>query len=666
MGLFGNRKIILAITLIITQLFQNQVFSQGNNYPQGYFMFPIMPGQINSLSGCFGDLRTNHFHAGIDIRTNGSEGLNVYAAADGYVSRIGIKAGGYGNALYITHPNGYTTLYGHLLKYSEKIEQYLRQKQYEQQKWDVEININPNELIVSKGEVVALSGNTGASGGPHLHFEIRDAAENAINPMLFGFYEVQDIQSPVIDKVILRTLSKDARINGHYGRFSFSPTRNADGSLSINTPIQTRGEIGLELLAYDRSNTSPFRLGLSSIDVQLDNNLLYNLVLDKMPFDISKDINVHIDYALVETNGQKIQKCYIDDGNRLNIYKTNRNKGKIVIRDNQLHNVSIKGLDTYRNETNVYFTLQGVETVVENLPQTSAASTTMTTTIEDNLLIIRARKVNNENPVAILQFKGVPKVIPLEYYEEGEAVFIYDLTNGLADFVQVDNASKALNLKAMVAPQGNQIYKEDNIRVNFSNALYDTLFLTTAVNGNKFSVATEKTPLKDYIEIGYRPNVFFDAEKTKAYYTNDRRKYLGGEWSNNHITFKTKELGDYELMTDNAAPSIRPITINENDLRFAISDNLSGINEIRCEVNGQWVLMDYEYKSGRIWAEKLNDLEPFIGDLLLKVTDNCNNQAIFECNIQEYIAAKEYEAQKRRQSTKHRSTKSKSRKRKAS
>jgi murein DD-endopeptidase MepM/ murein hydrolase activator NlpD len=196
-------------------LAQRKQSAKNQDFPKGYFMFPIQPGQQASLSGGFGDLRTNHFHAGLDIRTGGVEGYQIYA--EGYVSRIRVMRGGYGNVLYITHPNGYTTVYGHLKNYSSRIEQYLRQQEYKRQSWDIELTPAPNEIQVRKGEVVAISGNTGASGGPHLHFEIRDEAENAINPMKFGFWEIQDSQAPVIERVILKTLNAYSRVNGEFG-----------------------------------------------------------------------------------------------------------------------------------------------------------------------------------------------------------------------------------------------------------------------------------------------------------------------------------------------------------------------------------------------------------------------------------------------------------------
>jgi hypothetical protein len=640
---------ILSTLLLITYLIsdtsstaafaQRRQSNQSQEYPKGYFMFPIQPGQQASLSGGFGDLRTNHFHAGLDIRTGGAEGLAIYAAAEGYVSRIRVMRGGYGNVLYITHPNGYTTVYGHLKNYNNQIENYLRQKEYAQQTWDIELTPAPNEIPVRKGEIVAISGNTGASGGPHLHFEIRDEFENAINPMKFGFWEIQDSQSPVIERVILKTLNAYSRVNGEFGRVSVAPIRVSEGNYSLPTVIKAHGIVGLELNAYDRSQTSPFRMGLTDLEVQVDGITTYKLNLEKMPFDISKDINVHIDYEIVETNGVKIQKCYIADGNRLSIYETDQNQGKIYVNDGQLHRVFIKIKDSYNNTSTMSFSIQGEqpnENFVEELAEESNYVGNISTSITENTLAIRAK--NAKTSAAVLQYKGIPTAVPLAYRRSKESVYLHDLNKGIADFVQVENSSESIGIKQEILPQGKQFYNEPNLQINFANALYDTLYLKTVINGNRMSINSEKIPLKDFINVTWTPSGVSISPKTSIYYVNDGRKYLGGTWSGNKIQFKTKELGDFQAISDYEAPSIRPIKIDSTDIRFSISDALSGIKNFNCYVNEQWVLMDYEYKSNRIWSIKRNEAETFNGDLKLEVTDNVGNLAVYEVNINDYIA----------------------------
>ena len=162
-------------------------------YPEDYFIKPLKIPLI--LSGTFGELRSNHFHSGLDIKTQQRVGLNVHSSAKGYVSRIKIAHWGYGKAIYITHPNGYTTVYAHLKKFAPKIEAYVKKHQYEKESYTIHLFPEANDLVVEKDEIIAYSGNSGGSGGPHLHYEIRDGSAKPINPMFFGV-EIPDTRIP--------------------------------------------------------------------------------------------------------------------------------------------------------------------------------------------------------------------------------------------------------------------------------------------------------------------------------------------------------------------------------------------------------------------------------------------------------------------------------------
>ena len=180
-------------------------------YPQNYFSSPLDITLV--LSGTFAELRSNHFHSGLDIKTQGKEGFKTYAAAEGYISRIKISRYGYGKALYVTHPNGYTTVYAHLQKFAPKIEAYVKEEQYKKESFELELFPKAEDLKISAKEVIAYTGNTGGSGGPHLHFEIRDKQEQPMNPMLFGL-DIKDTTKPVIYDVFAYPLSEDSHING--------------------------------------------------------------------------------------------------------------------------------------------------------------------------------------------------------------------------------------------------------------------------------------------------------------------------------------------------------------------------------------------------------------------------------------------------------------------
>lgn len=188
-------KVVKKAGLILPVLLLSSLLRAQDTLPKNYFINPLdIP---ISLAGTFGEIRSDHYHTGIDIRTDGKEGLPVHAAAKGYVSRIVVSPYGYGNALYLTHPNGYVSLYGHLSHFNRAITSYVKNKQYSEEKYRQDIPVFPGQFAVNKGDTIAFSGSTGASEGPHLHFEIRNAKnDDPINPLLAG-YVVEDTQAPL-------------------------------------------------------------------------------------------------------------------------------------------------------------------------------------------------------------------------------------------------------------------------------------------------------------------------------------------------------------------------------------------------------------------------------------------------------------------------------------
>src|SRR5687768_17785594 len=205
-SMFGR---IVAIIAAVCPFFSSAQFSKPEIKFAGEetYLYPIRPGLPGSLAGTMGELRTTHFHSGIDIRTDNIIGLPVLASKSGYISRVTVSPSGYGNVLYITHPNGHTTLYAHLDKFSGALAKFVLEEQYKRKTANVDLFFQPNEFKVTRGDTVALSGNSGSSGGPHLHFDIRDANNYALNPLqVEEFSEIVDNLPPTIEKIALKTL----------------------------------------------------------------------------------------------------------------------------------------------------------------------------------------------------------------------------------------------------------------------------------------------------------------------------------------------------------------------------------------------------------------------------------------------------------------------------
>lgn len=257
-----NSIVKYALCFLIAFLLINTNIYAQSKYPQDYFKSPLDIPLV--LSGTFGELRSAHFHSGIDFKTQQRQGLKVYAAAGGYVSRIKISRYGYGKALYIKHPNGYTTVYAHLKKFSPTIEAYIKKRQYKKERFQIEVFPNNEELVISKGDVIAYSGNTGGSGGPHLHFEIRDNEERPVNPMLFGI-DIKDTRKPHVTEIYAYPKAENSHINGRLERTKLRLIPKANGNYETES-ISASGIIGFGVITYDRQDDAPNNNGVSRIE----------------------------------------------------------------------------------------------------------------------------------------------------------------------------------------------------------------------------------------------------------------------------------------------------------------------------------------------------------------------------------------------------------------
>ena len=308
----------------------------------------------------------NHFHGGIDIKTQGKTGLEVDAAADGYVSRITISPTGYGRALYIDHPNGTTTVYGHLESFAPQIDEYIRNIQYEKETFAIDQIVPPGLLPVKKGEEIAKSGNAGSSVGPHLHFEIRRTKEEImLNPLMFNM-PVKDKLKPTIQALMVYPLSDESSVSGKQipQKFELVKTPNNGYQLKVNQPIPVFGKIGFGVQSVDALDGSPNKCGIYSIKLSVDGQLIYSFSLDDVPVNDTKYVNSLMDYALAMRSGQRLYKTWMEPGDKLPIYDTIEKKGIVDAIDGQQHQVRYEIADVYGNTTSLSFKIKSKEVKV--------------------------------------------------------------------------------------------------------------------------------------------------------------------------------------------------------------------------------------------------------------------------------------------------------------
>ncbi|MBX2966441.1 MAG: M23 family metallopeptidase [Cyclobacteriaceae bacterium] len=611
-----------------------------NVVKENSYIFPIRPGNPASLSGTMGELRSTHFHTGLDIRTNNELNWPIVAAQKGYIIRAGVSPTGYGNVVYVKHPDGNTTVYAHLNKFNDALHQYVLNERYRRKTSSVDLYFRENQFPVNKGDTIAFSGNSGSSGGPHLHFDIRDPNNLALNPLTFGFAEVRDNVPPIAQKIALKTLDKNSRINDRFGRFEFYLQRSGNDYI-LSQPVLAHGTIGIELLAHDVVDNARFKCGVNHIEVYVDSVLLFKQNIERLNLTQGRSIYTVIDFKKMIADGNRFYKLYQDDGNTLKFYSQSPGKGKLNIKNNNTSTVRIVMKDFHGNTSTVRFRLKPSEPTREvftlQLPKAD-----ITSDIQDNTLVIASRNCEGEEYGAQAYVKGEPTELESAYFSAAQNVYLVDLRKTLPDSVVICGQSVVTNLKAMVPSGVEYKYYSDLVDIRFpNNALYDTLYLSTTHSRNAdsleiFSLGGPQQPFSRSVSVTLKPTQPYTMNKATGVYRVLGRAYSyeGGEWTNGKITFNPREFGNFTILTDTVPPVITRIYANTNTARFRIGDNLSGIASFEATLNGKWLLMNYDAKTGILVSEKADPKASLAGDFKLIVTDQAGNRKTFTQKIQ--------------------------------
>lgn len=553
------------LILFIAQL----SFSQAE-YPQDYFRNPIDIPLV--LAGNFAELRSNHFHSGLDIKTQNREGLNVYAAAQGYVSRIKVSHYGYGKALYITHPNGYTTVYAHIKKYAPKIEAFIKQLQYQKESFEVEVFPSPEVLIIDKDEIIAFSGNTGGSSAPHLHFEVRDNIERPINPMLFGI-DIKDTRTPTVFKIYAYAKDENSYVNNtnHKAELRLIPDKN--GNFSVEN-IKAFGNIGFGISSTDKQDLANNNNGVYNIQTFFNGTKNIEIDFRRFSFDETRHINRFTDYEIYKTKKLWIQKLFVESGNPLSLFKDVKDEGYLNIEDNTSSVYKIKIQDFKGNETWVTIPIIGKK-------EDSSSSTSD----------LSPSFIAYANQATTLQKDKISVFMPSNTF--------YDDV-----FLDFDVKSDTLKLHKDVIPL------QKNYTITYDIGSY------SEADKSKLFIAE----LMGYYK---RPNYIYTTRKGDSLIA--RPNSLG--------TFALVSDNDKPNITPINFTNGKWIS-KESYLKVKIVDDLSGISNYRATINGKWILMEYDFKTDLLTYDfddkVISDTE---NNLKVIVTDNVGNSATFEATF---------------------------------
>ncbi len=555
------------IFLIFLLLFPLAISAQDTRYPQDEFRSPLDIPLI--LAGTFGELRSNHFHSGIDIKTQQRQGLPVYAIGDGTVTRIKVALWGYGKVLYVAHPNGYTSVYGHLQKFSPKIEEYIKKIQYNKKSYEVEAFPEYGEIKLEKGEIIAYSGNTGGSSGPHLHFEIRSSiSEKPTNPLLYGL-EVRDATNPTLLGLYGYPLSENAQLNQSATKTQINFTKQKDGSF-LADKVTALGTIGFGFVGFDRQDLAANKNGVYSVRQLVNGQVYTDYDFESFSFAETRYINTLIDYDHFGKYRQRIQKCFKSPGNHLSIYNTLVNDGKIKVNEGLSYTVEILIYDLEGNLTKLVIPVEGKKQTLKIKDETPKT---------ENYII--AKRPNNFD-------LGIAKVyFPANTFYEN---FYMDLKEG-TDTVMVHN---------------NRVPAHKNFTLTFDVTKY------TAEERKQLFIARLDKDLKpSYTSTYKRGNTF-----------STRTRYLGTyTLAKDTIapTIRTKNFKNKQWLT------------NYKYLSLLISDDLSGIDTYSATLNGEWILMEYEPKTRTLtynFDDKILDKKQCL--LKVNVKDNVGNSTTYE------------------------------------
>ncbi len=588
-------------------------------------LFPVNPNNQNYLSGNLGELRGSHFHMGIDIKTFGRINEPIYAADDGFVERIFISGTGYGKAIYLKHNNGTKTVYAHLNKFNSELDKYSTNYQYRNKRFKV--NLFPgSRFFYKKGDLIGYSGNSGSSGGPHLHFELRDSLDNVYDPLRYGFKEIKDNRNPIINKISLKTLNIDSRINNGFG------LKKIDLSKSINQQknyfVQAKGEIGISLLAYDKLDGFENKVGIKKIMLYVDDTLRIENEINLLSYVETKSVKRYIEYDIFQRNREQFVKLYQDDGNKLNFHQ-DRDDGVIRIGENETKKIKVVVFDSFENSNSFTFYLKSNEVSKNTIENFNLFKNEYYNI--DNTLVIRSKLKNRDN--IEYEENSYLRSIDYSFKDENFKYYLFDLRKNNPSKIILDDSYIDLNFFDPVFIGKKYKIEESDFSINFSkSSLFDTLYFEFLKDESyKFK---NSHPIKNNIVVTLKTKIANDHNKTHVYAINDDDiSFVGGKWDKNEISFSTNSLSNYKILKDTIKPEIQPITVNQNIISFKIDDKMSGINSYEANINDEWVLFEYDNKNKMIISKKKNPNKPFKGKFVLIVLDNAENKSIYNINI---------------------------------
>ncbi len=534
-----------------------------------------------ALSAHFGELRNDHFHSGIDIKTQGTTGKEVLATAAGYVYRISISPGGFGKALYLMHPSGYSTVYAHLSRFIPEIEEYVINRQYAEKSYMVTLWPPKDKFRFNQGDLIAFSGNTGSSSGPHLHYEIRKAdEEHPVNPLLFDF-GIEDKVAPVIEELMIFRVGKNTIINDQTKNLRLKVSGN-DGRyhLAGDREITISGPVGFGFKSYDLSSTSNNKSSVYSIDLFLDSILVYSYRMDSFSFSESRYINSHIDYETYVKEKNFFERAFVLPNNRLSLYSNLVNRGICNFTDERRHRVEIIVGDINNNRASLVFHVRSA------IPRVDVSEK------DDNRIMMpysRNNKFVSGDMSVNIPSGALYDTLFFEFMKTEGRPGMY------SDIYHVHNRYTPLHKPYILTIRPKEVPEGKSSK----------LLIAQSINGS------QRIPVQT-------------------------------KWENGYLVAKPSAFGSFYVDIDTIPPSVLPIGLvpgvnleGKREIRLRIRDDFSGIKSYEPIIDGKWALFEYDQKNSLLTytidpSRITRNTKHYF---TLKVTDNKDNVTLFSCDF---------------------------------